>query len=140
MLSLLSPAKKLNFNVLSRNCEASQPVFHEQAFDLAIIAAKLSSSQLSDLMKISSKLAELNKDRFNQFFENPAPKLSKQAAFAFAGDTYAGLDAEKILPKNDSFFQNNVRILSGLYGVLRPFDMIQPYRLEMGSNLKTRRV
>ena len=136
MLSLLSPAKKLNFDKLKRNCEASQPKFHQQASELAVIAAKLSSSELSDLMKISSKLAELNRDRFNQFSATPLPEVSKQAVFAFAGDTYTGLDAQKINQENDTFFQNNIRILSGLYGVLRPFDLIQPYRLEMGSKLK----
>ena len=136
MLSLLSPAKKLNFDKLNRNCQASHPKFHQQASQLAVIAAKLSSSELSDLMKISSKLAELNRDRFNQFSTTPLPEASKQAVFAFAGDTYAGLDAKRIEQENDTFFQNNIRILSGLYGVLRPFDLIQPYRLEMGSKLK----
>ena len=137
MLSLLSPAKKLNFDKLNRNCEASQPKFHQQASELAVVAAKLSSSELSDLMKISSKLAELNRARFNQFSETPLPAVSKQAVFAFAGDTYTGLNAQQIKQENDTFFQNNIRILSGLYGVLRPFDLIQPYRLEMSSKLKT---
>ena len=136
MLSLLSPAKKLNFDKLNRNCEASQPKFQKQASELAVIAAELSSSELSDLMKISSKLAELNRDRFSQFATTTLPEVSKQAAFAFAGDTYTGLDADRIKQENDTFFQDNIRILSGLYGVLRPFDLIQPYRLEMGSRLQ----
>ena len=139
MLSLLSPAKKLNFDKLNRNCEASQPKFNEQASELAVIAAKLSSSELSDLMKISFKLAELNRDRFNQFSTTTQPEISKQAAFAFAGDTYTGLDAEQIKQENAAFFQDNIRILSGIYGVLRPFDLIQPYRLEMGSKLQNPR-
>ncbi len=137
MISLLSPAKKLNFKKMLRNCEASQPVFKEQASKLATVASKLNTIELSKLMNISSNLASLNKDRFDQFSNNPIPEQTKQAAFAFAGDTYSGLSAEIIDPKNHDFFQNNIRILSGLYGILRPFDVIQPYRLEMGSKLKT---
>ena len=137
MLSILSPAKKLNFDKLNRNCESSQPKFHQQASELVLKAAELNSSELSQLMKISSNLADLNRNRFNQFSPTPHPKVSKQAAFAFAGDTYTGLNVEQITQENDTFFQDNIRILSGLYGLLRPFDLIQPYRLEMGSKLKT---
>ena len=102
---------------------------------LAKIASKLDAVELSNLMNISSNLANLNKERFDKFSVDPLSENSKQAAFAFAGDTYEGLSAEKINPENDIFFQNNIRILSGLYGLLRPFDVIQPYRLEMGSRL-----
>ena len=137
MLSILSPAKKLNFDKLNRNCESSQPKFHQQASELVLKAAELNSSELSQLMKISSNLADLNRNRFNQFSPTPHPEVSKQAAFAFAGDTYTGLNVEQITQENDTFFQDNIRILSGLYGLLRPFDLIQPYRLEMGSKLKT---
>jgi len=136
MLSILSPAKKLNFDKLTRNCEASTPRFLINATNLANIAAELSSQQLSDLMKISPKLAELNRERFKNFSDNPTKDQVKQAAFAFSGDTYIGLGVDKINPNNDQFFQKNIRILSGLYGLLRPFDEIQPYRLEMGSKLK----
>ena len=137
MISILSPAKKLNFEKIHRNCEASQPIFKKQATKLAEIVAQLDISELSKLMKISSNLATLNKKRFDQFSTDPSPKNSKQAAFVFAGDTYVGLSANEINPENDTFFQNNIRILSGLYGILRPFDLIQPYRLEMGSRLQT---
>ena len=137
MISILSPAKKLNFEKIHRNCEASQPIFKKQATKLAKIAAQLDISELSKLMKISSNLATLNKKRFDQFSADPSPINLKQAAFVFAGDTYVGLNADKINPENDTFFQNNIRILSGLYGILRPFDLIQPYRLEMGSRLQT---
>lgn len=136
MISVLSPAKKLNFERMTRNCEATQPTFKKEAAKLATIASKLNSIELSKLMKISSNLAQLNKKRFDQFLETPPPSHSKQAAFAFAGDTYVGLGVEKIKPENDTFFQNNIRILSGIYGLLRPFDLIQPHRLEMGSRLK----
>ena len=135
MISILSPAKKLNFDTMTRNCESSQPRFKKEANKLATIASKLNSTELSKLMKISPNLAELNKKRFDQFLETPSLSQSKQAAFAFAGDTYVGLSAEDINPEHDVFFQNNIRILSGIYGILRPFDLIQPHRLEMGSRL-----
>ena len=106
MISILSPAKKLNFDKLTRNCESSQPRFKEEATKLATIASKLNSVELSKLMKISSTLAELNKKRFDQFLETPSTSQSKQAAFAFAGDTYIGLSAENINPKYDIFFSH----------------------------------
>ena len=137
MISILSPAKKLNFNKMARNCESSQPIFQKQASKLAAVASKLDSFELSKLMKISSNLATLNKKRFDEFSVEPSPQQTKQAAFAFAGDTYLGLGVEEINPKHDKFIQNNIRILSGLYGLLKPFDLIQPYRLEMGSKLQT---
>lgn len=138
MISILSPAKKLNFEKMNRNCESSQPSFKDDASKLAKTAAKLDITELSKLMNISSNLATLNKERFEKFSPNPTQEYLKQAAFAFAGDTYVGLGVDEIDPENDTFLQNNIRILSGLYGVLRPFDLIQPYRLEMGSKLQTR--
>ncbi len=137
MLSILSPAKKLNFEPLSRNCERSEPIFKEEADTLAEIAATLEPEHIAKLMNISSKLAELNSQRFKIFSNCPSNMQTKQAVFAFAGDTYVGLGSNTIKPEHDIFFQDNIRILSGLYGVLRPFDMIQPYRLEMGSKLRT---
>ena len=136
MLSLLSPAKKLNFDKLTRNCESTKPMFGENAFELAKIAATLDTASVGQLMKISPKLADLNSKRFQSFSLEPNKEQVKQAVFAFAGDTYVGLNAIDIDPKLDSFLQGSIRILSGMYGILRPFDLIQPYRLEMGSKLK----
>ena len=137
MLSILSPAKKLNFEPLNRNCESSEPIFNARAARLAKVAATLGSTGIAKLMNISPKLAELNDKRFKKFSNATSHVQTKQAVFAFAGDTYVGLDATTINPSCDIFFQENIRILSGLYGVLKPFDMIQPYRLEMGSKLET---
>jgi cytoplasmic iron level regulating protein YaaA (DUF328/UPF0246 family) len=88
-------------------------------------------------MGISDDLAKLNKTRFKVFQEAPSQELTKQAALTFAGDTYRGLDANSFSEENLKFAQQNIRILSGLYGVLRPLDLIQPYRLEMGANFST---
>lgn len=131
MLVVVSPAKKLNMNPLN-NIDITEPLFKEDVKNLVEIARDLSSNQLKDLMGISPKLAELNKERFMSF----GNQEKKAALFAFAGDTYKGLDAEK-LNKNDlEWAQKYLRILSGLYGLLRPLDAIEPYRLEMGSKLK----
>jgi cytoplasmic iron level regulating protein YaaA (DUF328/UPF0246 family) len=131
MLVVVSPAKKLNMNPLN-NIDITEPLFKEDVKNLVEIARDLSSNQLKDLMGISPKLAELNKERFMSF----GNQEKKAALFAFAGDTYKGLDAEK-LNKNDlEWAQQHLRILSGLYGLLRPLDSIEPYRLEMGSKLK----
>ena len=131
MLVVVSPAKKLNMNPLN-NIDITEPLFKKNVQHLVGIARDLSSNQLKDLMGISPKLAELNKERFMSF----GNQEKKAALFAFAGDTYKGLDAEK-LNKNDlEWAQKYLRILSGLYGLLRPLDAIEPYRLEMGSKLK----
>jgi len=131
MLVVVSPAKKLNMNPLN-NIDITEPLFKEDVKNLVEIARDLSSNQLKDLMGISPKLAELNKERFMSF----GNQEKKAALFAFAGDTYKGLDVEK-LNKNDlEWAQQHLRILSGLYGLLRPLDSIEPYRLEMGSKLK----
>jgi hypothetical protein len=98
---------------------------------------KKSSAELSKLMGISPKLAALNVERFRSF--NPRSKTAKQALLSFKGDVYIGLEAETYSERDFNFAQKNLRILSGLYGILRPLDMIQPYRLEMGTRLKTNR-
>ena len=135
MISLLSPAKKLNYEPITRNCQISAPKFSAEAIGLAKTVSKLNVSQLSNLMNISSSLSELNQNRFLNFSDKPKKHNLKQAAFTFAGDTYVGLNALSLDPKTDTFFQRNIRIISGLYGLLRPFDMIQAHRLEMGSKL-----
>ncbi|MEE2774219.1 MAG: peroxide stress protein YaaA [Pseudomonadota bacterium] len=139
MISLLSPAKKLNYKPMIRTCDISEPKFATEAVNLVKTVSKLDVAQLSKLMSISQSLSELNKTRFLKFSASPGLDDVKQAAFTFAGDTYVGLDAVNLAPDTDSFFQRSVRIISGLYGLLRPFDMIQPHRLEMGSKLSNPR-
>jgi len=138
MLAVLSPAKKLNFDALDKDLGESQPAFQADANRLAKIARTLSVSDLRGLMKISEDLASLNKKRFASFAAASDELNSKQAAFAFAGDTYTGLQAGNMEADDLAYAQEHVRILSGLYGVLRPLDRIQPYRLEMGSRLKNK--
>jgi hypothetical protein len=111
------------------------PAFADEALTLAKRAQHLSEADLQKLMKISAPLAKLNSERFRDFGQMD----SKPAALAFAGDTYQGLEADSLSEDEMRYAQDHLRILSGLYGVLRPLDAIQPYRLEMGSRLKTDR-
>ena len=134
MLVVVSPAKKLNMDSVE-NLAATQPMFPDHAQDLAKVASELSAEELKRLMNISDSLANLNKERFEKF----GSQDRKQAAFAFAGDTYQGLEATSLDEDELSWAQDHLRILSGLYGLLRPLDEIEPYRLEMGSRLKTER-
>ena len=131
MLVVISPAKKLDMS--PTDAAATVPGFAKDANALADIAGKLSQSELQDLMSISADLAKLNAERFANFGD----MQSKPAALAFAGDTYQGLEAGSLDADEMAWAQDHLRILSGLYGVLRPLDAIQPYRLEMGSKLKT---
>ena len=132
MLVVVSPAKKMNMDPVE-GFEATRPAFQAEADDLAKVAQGLSVDDLQKLMKISESLAKLNRDRFSAFGEME----EKPAALAFAGDTYQGLEAASLDADEMAWAQKHFRILSGLYGVLRPLDAIQPYRLEMGSRLKT---
>ena len=131
MLVVVSPAKKLNMDPIN-SVDVTEPIFKEDVKSLINIARDLSSNQLKDLMGISPKLADLNKERFFNF----GNQEKKPAVFAFAGDTYKGLDIEKLNENDLDWAQKHLRILSGLYGLLRPLDLIEPYRLEMGSKLK----
>lgn len=135
MLAVLSPAKKLNFEDKPEGAIETLPAYQADANRLAGIAKKLSVSELRDLMKISEDLAKLNRERFQGFAKESTDQNSKQAMLAFAGDTYVGLDADSLTADEQAYAQDHLRILSGLYGVLRPMDRIQPYRLEMGSRL-----
>lgn len=135
MLAVLSPAKKLNFDQPEDDLIETLPDFQSDANRLAQIAKKLSVSDLRSLMHISEDLAKLNKARFDGFTKESTPENSKQAMFAFAGDTYTGLDSASFDAADCDYAQGHLRILSGLYGLLRPMDRIQPYRLEMGSRL-----
>jgi cytoplasmic iron level regulating protein YaaA (DUF328/UPF0246 family) len=131
MLVAISPAKKLDMS--PTDVAATVPGFAKDAKALAEVAGKLSQSELQKLMGISADLAKLNAERFASFGQME----SKPAALAFAGDTYQGLEAGSLDADEMAWAQDHLRILSGLYGVLRPLDAIQPYRLEMGSKLKT---
>ena len=137
MLVVISPAKRLDWD--ARDVEATEPAFLEDANRLAKTARNLTLGALKDLMDLSDDLARLNRDRFRDFSEAPSGDDTRPAIHAFAGDTYQGLDAASLEPEEMAYAQDHLRILSGLYGVLRPLDAIQPYRLEMGSRLKTRR-
>ena len=134
MLVVVSPAKKLDMRE-AEGVVPSQPAFAEQADHLAEVARDLSVKDLQKLMGISENLAKLNAERFSAFGQME----TKPAALAFAGDTYQGLEANSLDGDELTWAQDHLRILSGLYGVLRPLDAIQPYRLEMGSRLKTGR-
>ena len=131
MLVVVSPAKKLNMSLVD-NLKVSEPHFKKNANELVNVVRGLSVQDLEKLMDVSTTLAELNKDRFNDF----GNQQKKAAAFAFAGDTYKGLSIEKFKIGDLDWAQKHLRILSGLYGLLRPLDEIEPYRLEMGSKLK----
>lgn len=134
MLITVSPAKKLDMTEVA-GIDPTRPDFGADATQLAAIARDLSVKDLQKLMGISESLARLNAERFRDFGQME----EKPAALAFAGDTYQGLEAESLDADEMVFAQDHLRILSGLYGVLRPLDAIQPYRLEMGSRLKTPR-
>lgn len=137
MLTVISPAKRLNWDVVDG--PMTLPEFQEDAIRLSKTMRNLTLSDLRKLMDLSPDLARLNRDRFNAFADAPEAELTRPAVHAFAGDTYIGLDAGSLDADEMVFAQEHLRILSGLYGVLRPQDAIQPYRLEMGSRLKTRR-
>ncbi|MEL7177286.1 MAG: peroxide stress protein YaaA [Pseudomonadota bacterium] len=135
MLVVISPAKKLDMEPVA-GIEPTKPVFQKRAVELAGVARGLSVGELQKLMSISENLAKLNADRFADFKPRPKADTTKAAALAFAGDTYQGLEASTLDKDDLDYAQDHLRILSGLYGALRPLDEIQPYRLEMGSRLK----
>ena len=139
MLTVISPAKRLDFTPEALKAPASQPEYQADAVSLAHTARRLSVAKLQGLMSISPDLAKLNQGRFRAFQEMPDLEDVKPAMLAFAGDTYLGLEAGSLEADEVAYAQDHLRILSGLYGLLRPMDLIQPYRLEMGSRLATRR-
>lgn len=134
MLVVVSPAKKLDMTPMDMP-GLTEPMFRAETRELVQVAGKLSKAQLKKLMGISDSLAELNQDRFANF----GNQTRKAAAYAFAGDTYQGLEVASLELDEISWAQKHLRILSGLYGLLRPLDEIEPYRLEMGSRLATKR-
>lgn len=137
MLAVISPAKRLDFTNNSNTAKHSLPAFLKESKQLIKVLRNKSPAEIAAMMKLSSKLADLNYQRYAQWHTPFTPENAKPAALAFSGDVYLGLDAPSLTQRDLAWAQKHVRILSGLYGLLRPLDLIQPYRLEMGSRLKT---
>ena len=135
MLVIVSPAKKLDFDNPSSIDKFTQPAFLNEATELCKIAQTKTAGDLKKMMGISDKLAELNVQRFKDFSTPFDLSNAKQAIFAFNGDTYKGLDAGSLSNADLDYAQDHFRILSGMYGVLRPLDLMQAYRLEMGIKI-----
>ena len=136
MLFLLSPAKSLDYDTPAGDLPHTLPAFVPQAAELIEVLRPKSPRQIAELMDLSDTLAALNVARYEAWRPKFTAKNSKQAVLAFNGDVYEGLDAKTLKPKQLEWAQDHVCILSGLYGVLRPLDWMQPYRLEMGTGLK----
>jgi cytoplasmic iron level regulating protein YaaA (DUF328/UPF0246 family) len=134
MLILLSPAKTLDYEQPAPVKEHSDLLFPDEAAYLAGKLKKMSPSKLKGMMDISENLAQLNAERYQSWSLPFREGHAKQALFAFQGDVYIGLQADNLSDDDVAFAQNHVRILSGLYGVLRPLDLMLPYRLEMGTD------
>lgn len=135
MIAILSPAKTLDYASPLPPVAVTEPRFGADATVLAKAAGRLGKKRLADLMHISDKLAKLNIERFTAFESQP----ERPALFAFAGDVYIGFEAKSLDAPAIDFAQNHVRMLSGLYGLLRPLDAMRPYRLEMGTRWAPRR-
>ena len=137
MIAILSPAKKLDFKKEVPTKKDSEIIFSDEAAALADKLKKFSPDELMKLMKISRQLGELNAERFHKWHWPYDDKESRQAIFAFNGEAYNGLDAFTLTSKETDIAQNQLRIISGMYGILRPLDRIMPYRLEMSTKLST---
>lgn len=135
MLFLISPAKTLDFESSSFTKEMTQPLFQTESSQLIKIMREYSSEDLSKMMKVSEKIADLNVDRFKSWNLPFDLQNAKQAVFAFKGDVYTGIAVETMDAKSLNYLQSHLRILSGLYGMLKPLDLMQAYRLEMGTKL-----
>ena len=139
MLAIISPAKTLDFDSPAPTRKHTQPQFLEESGELIERLREFAPPDLADLMGISSKLAELNVDRYASWAPPFTRRNARQAVLAFKGDVYLGLDAYGYTERDFTWAQKHVRILSGLHGLLKPLDLIQPYRLEMGTRLQNRR-
>ncbi len=137
MLFLLSPAKALDYDTPAGDVPHTQPMFVKQASELIGVLKDKTPQDIASLMSLSDALSSLNVARYQAWSSKFTAKNSKQAVIAFNGDVYEGLDAKTLTHKNLEWAQEHVAILSGLYGVLRPLDWMQPYRLEMGTALVT---
>jgi cytoplasmic iron level regulating protein YaaA (DUF328/UPF0246 family) len=139
MLLVISPAKTLDYDTAPKTKTFTLPDYLEDSQQLIDRARQWSALDIAELMEVSMKLAELNFDRFEAWRTPFTPQNAKQAVLAFKGDVYTGLEAESFSAADFKFAQNHLRILSGLYGLLRPLDLMQPYRLEMGRKVDTDR-
>ena len=139
MLMLLSPAKTLDYETPATTDSFSIPDYLEKSSELVKVLKQKSFLDLMELMQVSQKIAELNVERFNQWKLPFSTENAKQAVLAFKGDVYTGLDASALSENRLAYTQSHLRILSGLYGLLRPLDLMQPYRLEMGLKLTTKK-
>lgn len=135
MLIVVSPAKTLDFETPVTAQRHTQPLFMKRSAELVELLRDFTPKKLGKLMSVSEKLAELNVNRFEAWQPKATKKNARQAILAFKGDVYLGLDASKFKDADFEFAQEHFRILSGLYGILRPLDLMQPYRLEMGTKL-----
>ena len=133
---LLSPAKALDYETPPVTSTHSQPLFVPQAAELIEVLRQQSPQQIAELMDLSDALAGLNVARYQAWSPEFTPANAKQAVLAFNGDVYEGLEAKTLNEAELGWLQDHVCILSGLYGVLRPLDLMQPYRLEMGTRLE----
>ena len=139
MLIVVSPAKKLDYDTPSTTDRYSEPDFLDQSQLLINNLRNYSALDLAELMKLSMKLAELNFDRYHDWTVKFTPDNAKQCLLAFKGDVYTGMDAESFSEDDLDYAQSYLRILSGLYGLLKPLDLMMPYRLEMGTRLENSR-
>ncbi|GAB3045850.1 peroxide stress protein YaaA [Acinetobacter apis] len=136
MLALISPAKTLDYETALPTDRYTQPRLLSSSAELIETCRELSASQISALMKVSDNIATLNAARFQDWTPEFDFSNARQALFAFKGDVYTGLDSYSLKDEHIDFAQDHLRMLSGLYGLLRPLDLMMPYRLEMGTRLK----
>ena len=139
MLALISPAKTLDYESALPTDQHTLPRLLEHSQQLIDVSRKLSASEIASLMSVSEKIAQLNVARFRDWQPEFNFSNARQAIFAFKGDVYTGLDAYALSEQDIEFAQNHLRMLSGLYGLLRPLDLMMPYRLEMGTKLANAR-
>ncbi|BDF95204.1 MULTISPECIES: peroxide stress protein YaaA [unclassified Pseudoalteromonas] len=139
MITVISPAKNLDYESQASTDKFTQPELLEHSEELMTVCRELTPAQISSLMKISDKLAGLNAARFSEWSQPFTTDNAKQAVMAFNGDVYGGLDANSLTAGQLDYAQSHLRILSGLYGLLKPLDLMQAYRLEMGTKLENSR-
>ena len=138
MIIVLSPAKTLDYSSSENISDFSSPEFLNKSKNLINELKKKNAKEISSLMKLSEKLTSLNLERYQNWKAQKKPSdNAKQSIYVFKGDVYQGLNVDSFAQKDISFAQKHLRILSGLYGILKPLDIIEPYRLEMGTKLKT---
>jgi cytoplasmic iron level regulating protein YaaA (DUF328/UPF0246 family) len=137
MLIVISPAKKLDYQSNSPQQAYTEPAYLEKSANLIKVMKNKTPTEIQSLMGISENLANLNHSRYLNWNKKNTKRNSKPAIYAFMGDVYTGLDAKSLTNHQIRFAQDHLRILSGLYGVLKPLDLIQPHRLEMGTKIKT---